>query len=126
MKENLINFNDLFEDNVNDDDLIDDYLDKCYFMGIMSKAFELQFGSFKNNLNEGKQFAIEYFINYMRNYAKQKNLPMKIGFSDDDIQYSNAAKELFLGMEKSLDFMENFYVFDTSNPQVQGGIKTKI
>ena len=51
---------------------------------------------------------------------------MKVGFSDDDKNFSNAAKELFMKMEKSLDFPENFYVFDTSNSNLKGGVKVKI
>ncbi len=128
MKENLSHFNKLFGDNISDDNLIDDYLDKCYFIGLFSSAFKKEYGFVPGGttLNKGKQVAIEYFTNYVRNYAKEHNMPMKIGFSDDDVRFSDAAKELFMGMERSLDFLEDFYVFNTSDPNLKGGVKTKI
>ncbi len=62
----------------------------------------------------------------VRNYAKQHKVPMKIGFSDDDVRFSDAAKELFMGMERSLDFLEDFLCFLI--PQIQnlkGGVKNQ-
>ena len=128
MYENLKDFNIEFGENVKDEDLIEHYLDKCYFIGLFSKAFEEQFNFIPQGklLNKGKKEAIKYFVDYARDFAKNKKLPLKIGFSDDDIRFTGAAKELFMGMEKSLDFMEDFYVFDTSDPKIKGGIKTKI
>lgn len=128
MKENLKDFNKIFGEEVTDDKLIEDYLNKCYFIGLFSEAFQKQYGFVPSgkDLNRGKQEAIKYFVNYVRDYAKYINLPLKVGFSDDDVKFSGAARELFMGMEKSLDFMEDFYVFDTSDPKVQGGVKIKI
>jgi len=126
MKQNLINFNQMF--NIQTDDLITQYLNECYFIGMFSKAFQSEFGYSPAGpkLNQGKQDAINKFVNFVRNFAKRTKLPLKVGFSDDDINFSKAAKELFMGMEKSLDFPENFYVFDTSDPKIKGGVKTKI
>lgn len=126
MKENLKKFNDFF--GVVTSNLIDQYLKECYFIGLMSKAFfeEYQYTPVGPKLNQGKQDAINKFTNFVSDFAKRVKLPMKIGFSDDDVNFSNAAKELFMGMEKSLDFPENFYVFDTSDRNVEGGIKVKI
>lgn len=126
MLENLQNFNELF--GIKTDDLIGSYLDSCYFIGMFSQAFQDEFNYNPQGpkLNQGKQDAINKFVNYVRNFAKTVNKPLKIGFSDDDVNFSGAAKELFMNMEKSLDFPENFYIFDTSNPKLKGGVKVKI
>lgn len=126
MINNLENFNEMF--NLPTDNPIKQYLDNCYFMGLMSKAFQLEFGYVPvgAKTNQGKQDAINKFTNYVRDFSKRTKLPLHVGFSDDDINYSKAAKELFMNMEKSLDFPEYFYVFDTSNRDIKGGIKTKI
>ena len=126
MEKNLKNFNEIF--GVKSDDLITEYLDECYFIGLMSQAFkdEFQYAPNGPKLNQGKQDAINKFVNFVRDFAKRTKKPLKVGFSDDDINFSSAAKELFMKMEKSLDFPENFYVFDTSNPKLKGGVKVKI
>jgi hypothetical protein len=126
MIQSIENFNKIFE--IVTDDVIKQYLDECYFIGLFSQAFldEFHYSPKGSKLNQGKQDAINKFVNYVREYAKRTKLPLKIGFSDDDKNFSTAAKELFMKMEKSLDFPENFYVFDTSNPQIKGGVKVKI
>lgn len=126
MYENLQTFCKLF--NFDLDNALDTYLNSCYFMGINSKAFLTEFGYSPtgSKLNQGKQDAINKFVTYVRSFAKKTKLPLKVGFSDDDVNFSNAAKELFMSMEKSLNFPENFYVFDTSNPNIEGGVKMKI
>jgi hypothetical protein len=126
MEKNLKNFNDMF--GVVTDDLITQYLNECYFIGMFSQAFqdEFHYSPQGPKLNQGKQDAINKFVNFVREFAKRIKKPLKVGFSDDDINFSNAAKELFMKMEKSLDFPENFYVFDTSNPKLKGGVKVKI
>ncbi len=126
MEKNLKNFNEMF--GVVTDDLVTQYLNECYFIGMFSQAFqdEFSYNPTGPKLNQGKQDAINKFVNFVREFAKRIKKPLKVGFSDDDINFSNAAKELFMKMEKSLDFPENFYVFDTSNPKLKGGVKVKI
>lgn len=126
MIDNIQKFNDMFS--VKTEDPITQYLDECYFIGLNSQAFqdEFQYKPFGPKLNQGKQDAINKFVNYVRDFSKRTKLPLKIGFSDDDINFSKAAKELFMRTEKSLDFPENFYVFDTSNSKIKGGVKVKI
>lgn len=126
MIENIKSFNEIF--GIKTDDLIGQYLNECYFMGLNSKAFIEEFGYFPHGpmLNKGKQDAIGKFVKFVRNFAERTKLPFKVGFSDDDINFTKAAREMFLGMEKSLNFPENFYVFDTSDPTLKGGVKTKI
>ena len=125
MDANIVNFNKMF--GVVTNDIITQYLDECYFIGMFSQAFqdEFQYAPNGTKLNQGKQDAINKFVNYVRDFAKRLKKPLKVGFSDDDINFSNAAKELFIKKEKSLDFQENFYVFDTSDPALKGGVKTK-
>jgi len=126
MEKNLKNFNEMF--GVVSQDVITQYLGECYFIGMFSKAFEDEFQYIPqgSKLNQGKQDAINKFVNFVRDFSKRTKKPLKVGFSDDDINFTNAAKELFMKMEKSLDFPENFYVFDTSNPKIKGGVKVKI
>lgn len=126
MIKKLENFNQIF--GIVTDNVITQYLDECYFMGLNSQAFidEFNYRPIGPKLNQGKQDAINKFINFVREFAKRTKLPLKVGFSDDDKNFSNAAKEMFMKMEKSLDFPENFYVFDTSDPTIKGGVKVKI
>jgi len=126
MVQNIQNFNELF--NIQTDDVITQYLSECYFIGMFSQAFqdEFSYNPVGPKLNQGKQDAINKFVNFVRKFAERTELPLKVGFSDDDVNFSGAAKELFMGMEKSLDFPENFYVFDTSDPKLKGGVKMKI
>lgn len=126
MAKNLKSFNELF--NIKTDNIIEKYLNSCYFMGLFSNAFQEEFNyvPLGPKLNQGKQDAINKFVNYVREFAKRTNSTLNVGFSDDDVNFSTAAKELFMKMEKSLDFPENFYVFDTSNRNLKGGVKVKI
>jgi hypothetical protein len=126
MKEKIKNFNEIF--GIVTNDVIKQYLDECYFIGLFSQAFidEFHYSPQGAKLNQGKQDAINKFVNFVRDFAKRTKLPLKVGFSDDDKNFSNAAKELFMRTEKSLDFPENFYVFDTSDPTLKGGVKVKI
>jgi hypothetical protein len=126
MENSLVNFNKIF--GITTNDLITQYLGSCYFIGLNSQAFKDEFHYVPqgDKLNQGKQDAINKFVNFVKDFSKRANMGVKIGFSDDDKNFSNSAKELFMNMEKSLDFPEMFYVFDTSNPNVKGGIKIKI
>ena len=126
MEENLQNFNELF--NIKANDVITQYLNCCYFIGLNSQAFidEFQYVPVGPKMNQGKQDAINKFVNFVRDFSKRTKLPLKVGFSDDDINFSKAAEELFMKMEKSLDFPENFYVFNTSDAKLKGGVKVKI
>lgn len=127
MIKNITKFNEFFGVQPTDD-IITQYLNECYFIGLFSQAFQDEFNYVPAGpkLNQGKQDAINKFVNFVRDLSKRSKLPMKVGFSDDDKNFSNAAKELFMKMEKSLDFPENFYVFDTSNSNIKGGVKVKI
>ena len=126
MKENIKNFDKLF--GIKSKNLIKNYLDKCYFIGLFSEAFHKQFGYYPSrvSLDKGKKDAINFFVQHVRKFAKRLKKHLKVGFSDDDLRFSTAAKELFKSLDKSLDIPESFYVFDTSNPKIKGGVRTKI
>ena len=126
MIQNIEKFNVIF--GIKPNNIIDQYLNSCYFMGLFSQAFadEFHYTPIGTKLNIGKQDAINKFVNFVREFANRTQLPLKVGFSDDDINFTNSAKELFVSKEKSLNFPENFYVFDTSNPNLKGGVRVKI
>jgi len=128
MKKNLKIFNFLFNNDISNTNLISEYLNNCYFIGLTSNGFIEQFGySPVDKLENAKQDAIKYFLNLARKYAKKiKTNSLQIGFSDDDVKFIDSAKELFLDTEKSQGLVEYFYVFDTSNKDIKGGVKTKI
>jgi hypothetical protein len=124
MLKNLMKFHSEF--NVSFDYLIDDYLNNCYFIGIMSNHFKnITNNKDFNSLPEMKKYAINYVINHFYKYGKIKNAQIKIGFSDDDNDYINIAKHIFIKNKEILDNI-NFYVFNTSNPDIKNGIKIKI
>ena len=126
MKKNLREFDRIFR--ITSNNLIRDYLNHCMFVGIFSDYFRNHFNyvPFGHLIEKGKEDAIDYFVRYVRKFAKRHKKTLNVGYSDDDINFSNAAKKLFMGMEKSIHFEENFYVFDTSNKKIKGGVKLKI
>ena len=127
MIENLKKFNKMFGV-IPTGDLVDQYLNECYFIGLFSQAFQDEFNytPIGDKLNQGKQDAINKFVIFVKGFSERVKKSLKIGFSDDDTNFSTAVKELFMKTEKSLNFPENFYVFDTSNPKLKGGVKVKI
>lgn len=127
MINNIKNFNNLFNTQINEDQLIENYLSQCYFIGLFSQTFKDEFNYIPagEKLDQGKKDAVNKFVNYVREFANKLKKPLKVSFSDDDINYSGAVKDLFMNMEKSLNFPENFYVFDTSKPKTIG-VKVKI
>lgn len=126
MNKNLQNFNEMFGV-IPTGDLVTQYLHECYFIGLFSQAFQDEFHYDPGpKLNQGKQDAINKFVNFVRGFSERTKIPLKVGFSDDDINFTKSAKELFMSYEKTLNFSENFYVFDTSNPKLKGGVKVKI
>lgn len=124
MLNNLMKYHELFDKDF--DFLVEDYLDKCFYIGVMSKHFRDTFGyDPTKDLNEGKQRAVAYLINEFNEYGEDSKLPVKIGFSDDDKSYSTAIKKTFIKNKELFDNID-FYVFDTSDPNLDNGIKEKI
>jgi len=124
MLKNLIKYHTEFDTDF--DYLIDDYLKKCIFIGIMSNTF-IDLFSFDpvKDPNKGKQLAVQYSIDKFSKYGKTINTPTKIGFSDDDTDYYKSIKHVFMSNKELLDDVE-FSVFDTSDPSIKGGIKEDI
>lgn len=124
MLKNLMKYHEAFDEDF--DYLIDDYLNNCIFIGVMSQSFIKQFGySANKNPTEGKRDAVNYIVSEFKKYKSRLNVPMTIGFSDDDNQYYNSVKDLFVNYNEPLDDI-NFYVFDTSDPNIKGGKKLKL
>lgn len=109
------------------EDVVQKYLDKCIFIGVMSEYFESVFGYSANKKTDvGKRDAVNYVVHKFNEYVGTKNLPVKIGFSDDDSNYFNIIKELFVSYGRDLESIKDFYIFDTSNPKLKGGKKFKV
>jgi len=125
MLKNLMKYHEAF--NVDFDYLIDDYLNNCIFIGIMSETFKTTIGNEETikNVAKGKELAVKYVIGKFSKYGKMINVPTSIGFSDDDKDYYDSVKNLFMSNKELFDDID-FYVFDTSNPKLKGGVKTKI
>jgi len=106
--ENIQRYNNLFKNK--SIDLIEQYLDCCYFIGLMSQEFkdEYSYSPVGNKLNEGRQDAINKFSNYVKSI------------------YPNATKEVFVNMEKSLNFPEIQYTRSTSDNKIPIGVRVKI
>ena len=98
---NLNNFNRLFDGSFYDldnDDLIDEYLNDCEFIGISSKWFINKFNINKEDAISSETLkikAIEYFVDKIDDYGKYLGRNIKIGFSDDDIKNINIVYDYF-------------------------------
>jgi hypothetical protein len=118
MKENLMRFHKLFGDNP--ENIIDHYLNNCYYVGIMSDYFKETFGVPEMKISQfvgyGKSLVIKRFLNRIKEYSKKLGLPAKVGFSDDRKKTLNDVIE-FLNGEKSLDEPIEYYIFDTSGKE---------
>ena len=132
MKSNLIAYQHMF-DNA---DLLTDYtfkylvklyLDKCYFVGITSPSFKERYsGGDSAKPEDAKIFALNEFIEKIKSYGEQVDANVSVGFSDDDIKNVNAVEKHFNEIKPLYNDIIEFSVIDTSNPEVQGGIKKRI
>jgi len=125
MLNNLMKYHDAFDKDF--DYLIDDYLNNCIFIGIMSESFKNTIGNkaSSKNVAKAKEQAVKYVIDKFSKYGKMIDVPTKIGFSDDDKDYYNSVKNLFIGNNELFDNID-FYVFDTSDSNLEGGKKLKV
>jgi len=125
MLKNLMKYHDVFD--VDFDYLIDDYLSNCIFIGIMSESFKNTIGdeASSKNVAKAKELAVNYVTKEFSKYGKMIDVPTSIGFSDDDKNYYDSVKNLFMSNKELFDDID-FYVFDTSNPELEGGKKRKI
>ena len=123
MLKNLMRFKDIFDESF--DYLIDEYLNNCYFIGVTSNYFKSKFKDYGTNIHLAKKKAVKYVIEKFSNYGKQIDSNVKIGFSDDDNKYIDTIQNLFIRNSELFDNI-NFYIFNTSNPNIKGGRKFKI
>ena len=108
------------------DELVEEYLDTCDFIGITSEYFQdltgLDFGTEKPEL--GKQLAMEHFVKKIHDFGKQVGGKVQMGFSDDDKGNVNHINKFFRD-ELSLKYIMDYSVFDTSDPKLKGGVKVE-
>ena len=124
MIENLLQFNDLFGSN--EENIIENFLNECEFVGVNSNAFIKKYGNIVDisNPEEGKKLALTNFTKRVQAYGKVSKKDVKLGFSDDDKANVNSVIKHFNEIDDVYDV--DFYVFDTSNPKLNGGLRTKI
>ena len=124
MIKNLLQYSELF--GTNPDSVIEHYIDKCDYYPVSSPSFIAKYNKNNNisNPEEGKKKALELFTKRIEKYGKMVNMPVSLGFSDDDINNINNIKKYFNEINNLYDI--NFNVFDTSNPNIIGGKKIKI
>ena len=119
MKENLKYYSKLFNKNItNHNELLDNYLSVCSFIGVTSNYFIETFLNNKiRNIEDSKKLAVELFSKRCIKYSdklKSKKVKVKIGFSDDDKNNLFTISELFSKeMKKEFPNVE-FSIFDTS------------
>jgi len=120
MLENLMWFKKLFNENINNDDLlIDKYLDSCDFFGVTSPEFMKKYDMDINIKNPelGKKYAINEFSKKINKFGQRVNMKVKLGFSDDDIGNINSIEKYFNEIIDLYDI--NFYLYDTSNNTIK-------
>jgi hypothetical protein len=113
MKNNLKKFQILFNSK---DATIDSYLNTCEFVGIMSQHFKNRFKidfEKEQNVEIGKEIAIDSFLKRLNKYAIKINAKLKVGFSDDDVNTINHITNYF--KEKSINSTNDYYIFNTAN-----------
>jgi hypothetical protein len=109
MEFNLKKYQKLFK---SDRYSIDQYLDTCEFIGVMSEHFKNKF-QFKGNVEIGKEISIDAFLSRLEKFAIRIGAKLKVGFSDDDKNTISHITNFF--KDKVLDVTTNYYVFDTSD-----------
>jgi hypothetical protein len=127
MKKNLNEWGDTNEDNFNL--LVDKYLNLCDYIGTDSDYFYKKFCKNGTALKpeDAKKIAIKHFIDELSiKYSHlYKDATVKIGFSDDTKKTLYHVEE-YMRDELSLMYPMEFYIIDTSNPSIIGGIKKKV
>lgn len=110
MIENLKKFNELFNEDfsdLSDEELIDNYLNLCDFIGVSSSWFANQFnvkdGGKSASPENFKLMATKYFVDKINKYGDILGCKIKIGFSDDDLSTIKAIDNFFK-YKLSLDY----------------------
>lgn len=123
MGANLTAFRDMFNPNYDIlressfKTLVNNYLDKCDFVGISSPSFRE-----KHNIGDAmspekaKILALNEFVTRLKKYAKIVGGESRFGFSDDDPSNVEHVRKYF-GEISSLYDDISFYVYDTSKKE---------
>lgn len=128
MIKNLKKFNSLFDENdpinfLSDDEIIEDYLNDCEFIGISSEWFGKKFNvDNKSFLNDEyyKLIAAKYFINRLNHYGEKLNKKVEVGFSDDTLKNVTT---MFLYFKNELSKIYPNIKFNVYHSTVNGKIK---
>lgn len=116
MMKNLIEYHSLFQTDT--DDLIKQYLDTCYFIGIQSNWFKEKFGVVES-AEKAKTIALGYFVEKINRWGTTIGKYVKLGFSDDDSGFLEAI-ENFIKNELSLKYITmDFYVYDSGKKKLK-------
>jgi hypothetical protein len=130
MKRNLIEFHYHFTEGPTSTDfeyLINAYLDSCKFYGVTSSSFVQEnkdAGACPLNPEKGKEIAIHNFVKIIDEYGKKAHT-VSLGFSDDDVRNVNHIHK-FMKEHLSSKYRMKFNVYDTSNPDLIGGVRIKV
>jgi hypothetical protein len=114
-----------------EDDVLEYYLDRNKYHGVMSPHFRSMMGQKPGaspNTEEGKQFAIKDFVEHVINIANATGLqkPISVGFSDDD-EGNVQAVEVYVREALSQRFPGvKFVVYYTADPDAPSGRKVVV
>lgn len=127
MKKNLLFYYDIFGEELKDNNtLLDNYLSLCEYIGVTSQYFINSISSdmipegetfTPNNTELSKKIAVTSFSKKCIQYGeklKDRDVVIKVGFSDDDKHNVKSIAELFVNNLKGEFPNVEFSIFDTS------------
>lgn len=97
--------------------IVKEYLDKCDFYGVTSKSFKSKHGDITPE--EGKEIAMNEFVEKCRKYGKSLGYDVSLGFSDDDPKNVEQIRKYF--KEKSYLPDISFKLYKTTDRSIKGG-----
>lgn len=123
MVHNLIKFNKMFNLKYELSQIIDQYLDRCEFLGVASEEFQKRYNVCGIGQQPGpyKVLAIKDFIQRANTFGERVDRDVVIGFSDDDSQNVKVITKYLKSVNESR--IKGIYVYDTSDPDIEGGLK---
>lgn len=111
--QNLREYRKLFNlPDVNDEQLEFDYWNECYFVGLGVKKNDI--GKIIRKVEDQKKNEIVAFVDNVAKRFSNMNLPISIGFSDDDVSNLQKIHELFISLYNIYPSIK-FRLYDTSN-----------
>lgn len=114
---NLRKYRKMFDlSDVDDIELEETYWSDCYFIGLGRKKDQI--GEVIRQVEDQKKQAIKDFVDVIFKKNKGINLPIKIGFSDDDVSNLQKVHELFTDL-LNIYPMIKFRLYDTSDRQMK-------